>query len=277
MLLQRTDVNFTQSGLPNILPYPAQFGSALKLWLSADQQVTLSGSNVLSWKDRSSSQISVLNTGSPNPIIYTPTAQNGLPGLATAQTVVTQNAFLNSAASNAGLDALEWNVPWSLCLCFKFAAFTGTEANHGLISYCASGNFYNGGWSFFTRITNATTWQLLIYAGNGVAPYITCSFQAPPALGTVCSVMFVYNGNAATPTVTVYLNGLPMTSATTGSLTQSILNASRLLRVFSGSGGAGGVPAPDMLFEALAVTGALTQAQVTKMDAYLNNKWAFHL
>jgi hypothetical protein len=166
MITQRTDLAYTTPNLPNIFPYPMRLGANLGGWWSADVGTLLSGSNVLSWTDRSSYAARVTNTGSPNPIVVVPNAQNGLPGLQTSQTagnnVAASNAFLYSASSLPGLDLMEWNVPWNITILFKVGAFAGTETSHFLFSYGTGIN--NAGAIFLnTRNTGANFWTFSVY------------------------------------------------------------------------------------------------------------------
>jgi hypothetical protein len=271
MLIQRADVTYSLPGLPNIFPYPQRVNTVG--WWSADQNVQLSAGNVVTaWTDRTANAEKVVAGSSPYPIILTPNGQNGLPGIATAQTAAANNAWLRSQGPLSALDQMDWNVPWAVCLALKIGAYTGTEANHNLLSY-APPNAMLPGWTFVSRNTSMTIWNFTIYqvAGNLNLTLQSSSGVLQP--GQTGTVIWTYDGSGVGPGIALYVNGIKLGVGAAGyTLVSTLYNAGRLLNLFNFSN----LNSPDMLFELALCVGSFQQAQVSAMDQYLNQKWALH-
>jgi Concanavalin A-like lectin/glucanases superfamily len=275
MLTQRTDMNFNRVGLsplPNILPYPLQLGALLKGWFSADNNIVLSGSNVSSWTDRTTNAIHVTPQTSPQPIVYTAIAQNGLPGLQTAQTTNT-NATAAVLFTGAPIPALaiDWNLPVSFSMAMKAGSFTGTTNVQPLVHYSTTSP--NGLFGYYSNWNGNISVRIVTTAGAS----IQLTGQAMFAVNTTVHVTFTYDGSGTTAGMRFYVNGLLVTTGSGGTpiTTGSCNGATSALRLFSGFQ-SGLTAAPDMLFEVVFTGAALTAAQVLSMDTYLNAKWALH-
>jgi hypothetical protein len=269
MITQRIDQSFTTPGLPNIFPYPQRVNTVG--WWSADQNVQLSAGNVVAaWTDRTTFAQKVAAASSPFPIILTPNAQNGLPGIATGQTTAGNNAWLRSAGPLAGLDQIDWNVPFAICMALKIAAFTGTEATHILLAYSPVTTNVPG-WNFTTRNTSTNIWNFILTQVGFTAINLQTSggVLQPGQTGTV---IVTYDGKGIGTGLMLYVNGVRLGVGPSSTLNTTILGPTRIFQMFNN----GSSNSPDTLFEVVMCVGNFQQAQVTAMDQYLNQKWALH-
>lgn len=281
MLIQRTDITFNRTGkspLPNIFPYPQQLGSALKLWLSADTNVALSGSNVTSWTDRSPASTAFTNAGSPDPIDITTSVQNGLPGLATTQTTnaaATSSVLTSAAVSGTTPVApfdFDWNTPFSFSWAWKVGAFGGTSGDQFI--------FLNGSGSHGLFIESKTSGAsaISVTLQNASGTRITAGIPAYAA-GTTNTVTVTYDGSGNVSGFTFYVNGAAVAVTTTigTTISSTVFPAgNRNGILFGANDGSHPFNSPDMLFELAAVNIELASTQATLMDSYLNKKWALH-
>jgi hypothetical protein len=275
MLMQRTDMNFNRAGLtplPNALPYPIQLGALIKGWWSADQNILLAGSSVSSWGDRTVTATKLTPQTSPQPIIYTAVAQNGLPGLQTGQTTNSNAtaAVLFSIAPVPTL-AIDWNLPTSLTMAYKAGFFTGTTNVQPLVHYSTTSP--NGLWGYYSNWNGQINFRLATTAGVAISAAGPNMF----AVNTLVHVTVTYDGSGTQAGIKFYVNGLLVATGSGGTpiTTGSVNGATSALRFFSGFQ-SGLTPAPDMLFEVVFSGAVLTAAQVLAMDQYLNAKWALH-
>ncbi len=278
MLIQRTDVTFNRSGLsalPNVFPYPQQLGSALKAWFTANAGITQASNIVSAWADQSGNGITLTSVGA-SPIDYVPADQNGLPGVVTSLTTNSGTAVL-STASFSGTTAqnsvdFDMTTSFSVSLALKAGAFTsGTSTDQLLIGTGIAAT----GWYIESRSSTVSAGlAFILEPPGGTALKIG---YPQPASGTTYHLTVTYDGSNAIAGLKMYLNGVLVTPAATvgttgaGTLLQS---AARYFSIFTKPASA--YNDPTTVFEAVIVNTALSSAQVTLMDTYLNSKWALH-
>jgi hypothetical protein len=236
------------SSLPTTHPYypmrpfsrvfqPTDVGNCI-LWLDAadNSTITLSGSTVTNWKDKSGYG-GYTNTGSPT---YSATQLNGLPAITTA----TATPTYITGSFGAGLASTQY---YTLFFVFNYTNYSGN--NSRLFGMAATGANDFSGSGFNASLSGVS--------GPGVSP-ISFLFQN-------CSGTITPNSYASTtgPTiVSITISGNTIIPNTFGIGTPSF-------------GPAGSTIGADWA-EALIFNTSLTTSQIQKIQGYLAWKWGLN-
>lgn len=225
--------------------------SGLQLWLDADDAstITLNGSNVSQWNDKSGNARNFDQGTAANQPARTLSAQNGKTALTFATNDFLKNTALNWGASNSTLflvmkeDDTEQG--------FQNVFTTGTGAT-GQWSYGINANFVNNRYSIFDIGEAHTAFN---FSPTGTNADVVCFTTAGVSSGSVTANLF-RNGTADT--------GNPKTQTTTTSAAGAQL----------GANSTGAEAYRGTICEVILYDSQLSTTDRNKVEDYLKTKWA---
>lgn len=264
-------IGFTGSGLPSLNWLPSQLGSSLAAWFSADKNVTLNGSFVSAWQDRSANAISVVQATSGQQPNYVTSDQNGLPGIYNSVSGSTPMQLSSSAVITPV--AFDRSTPFTIA----FAMRRGTLSS-SVMKLIGHADSLGRGWLIedgTADMGGANTIALgLFYSGT---QNLSARGSTSLTAGSNYIVIVQYDGSGTTAGISVIVNKNTETMTTVLNTpgTGSFQGAGGRLFMFSVSPTAPQV-SEDHLFEVVMINRLLNTGESTIIDSYLNSRWAIH-
>ncbi len=239
---------------------PSQI-SGLQLWFDAADSATLtiSGSNITRWNDKSSNAYSIAQASATRQPFYLPNAQNGLPAvqLATARWIFTESSnipnFTTSAATSVFIAARNGTTGTT------YNAINSVRLVAGTISATSRYQiFFDGNTDTTLRGVNAAIFSSPTNAqlrnSTNIVPASTSAVVGFTADST--TLLLSVNGNTSST------GGVPLTSSSDGTYFQ-----------FGDSRGFATISSDVRVYEMVGYSVALTTAQRQQVEGYLAWKW----
>jgi hypothetical protein len=251
---------------PSVTFTPSSLGSALGLWLAADQGVTLgTGGGVAAWQGLlQSSGITLSQASVANQIPLVANAQNGKPGI---QATVFSGSGQQSISAAGIISAIAYqpNQPFTMTMAFRRGTPTGGQ--EFFMKQAVSNSA--PGWYF---LHGSTTPYDDAFSINGSSHSLESIDTAALAAGTNYVLQITYDGNLH---IAFYLNGNLISS---GNAVATLLTTDSATPTSPfGINNYSGFGSSDMLFELIINSGALTTAQLSSLVNYLRSstRWNF--
>lgn len=234
------------SGTPAFVPSDI---AGLKLWLDASDSgtITLNGSNVSQWDDKSANSYNYTQATATNQPTYTTAGQNGLNCLTFAS-----NDFLVNASINWGASAS------TLFLVMK-------ETGTGYQNVFTTGGGNTGQWGYGVSDTSSGNKIAIFDIGQGFA-----GFAGSPTTSNADVLCFTSAGiSGSSVTANLFKNGSadasnPVTLTNTTSATGSQI----------GAASGGGEAYDGTICEVIMYDSQLGTSDRNKVENYLKTKWA---
>lgn len=183
---------------------PAALGSNLRLWLRSDSNITLNGSNVSAWGDKTANANNFTQaTAADQPVYFTDST------LGNKQVVQFNNADnVSIAASPVSLQPLLGG--WSVFFLTKLT--TGGNASSGDYPNIIGARPWlaaaDKGWNISQKIAGAGSNTIGVHFADGVSGIDVTSAGSTTALSNSTYQFWIITINRSTDTITYYLNGV---------------------------------------------------------------------
>jgi hypothetical protein len=232
--------------------------SGLSLWFDAADTttVTLNGTTVSAWADKSSNAYNVSQATAANQPTYTQNLLNGLPGVVAGGSAVFQLSNANVATANL----FESGANFTSFIVMNLTAPPTSDNTSPLAMTGGTTRYAQFGFG------PAQSYRYAFDAGQIASPRITATDASMFGSNVIQNV-----SRATTTTFGMRTNGTALTTALLGTNTNLITDSSLVLRVIWQSSGSF-IPVMNV-FEVLHYKRALTLAETQQMEGYLAWKW----
>lgn len=268
-------VTFTGSNLPQLNWLPTQLGSSLVAWFDAAKNITLNGSQVSQWTDRTANAIAVLQATSAQQPNLIASAQNTLPGV--QNSLNTSAPMQLSSAAVVAACAFDRGTPFAVAVAMKRGTTTAHSDIVAHVDTLERGWVCGDGTSAVCNTgTNNGAIALAMY--NSGSALFAAHGSTVLAAGSSYIAMIQYDGSGAPAGISAVVNKNTETM-TVGANTPGSGNfqtAGGRLVMFSANPASATYNSLDTIMEILIVNRLLTSGEQTLVDSYLNNKYAIH-
>lgn len=241
----------------NLNFHPAQLGAAIAYAFEADQNVTEASGAVSAWGGTvAASGIQMIQTTPANQMVYTASAQNGLPGVKNT-TGTLPGSFMKTQATVPAAQLLT-ATPFLLTTAISLNTSSG-----GAIISQMNGTDGSPGWG----VIGSSTVGLYLFNQTGQQRFSRALLAAAKHI-----LSWTYDGSNTVAGLKMYVDGVLQTDTTYDNTTGTpdFTSTGYLgLNIDDGS-------SPDLTesYAHYLVTGASAVANRVNMENYLNTKWA---
>jgi hypothetical protein len=257
--LKLTGVTFTLPNLPNLFDFSFLAPNVVGWW-SAEQQMTVNGSNqVTNWVDLTGNGNNLSNATPASSLVLIPGALNGLPG---AKQLDATHGYWVAAAGNPAFSFTP-STPFAMAIVFVKGPPGGQfEVTFGNGVITAS--FV--GWHL-TCGTNPGPFQMYMQSSVGL---MTAKSTTIPQPGSAYAVLVTYDGSGHNTGIQIYVNGVaetmtPISDTVTGVMTQGPF--------CMGTSGVSNVAAINTFCEVAVLNIKPNATQINQIFTYFLQKW----